>query len=125
MLAVVVSNVEVESEFQFERRMFGSNPEQLRSLAAWLLPRPPGCAARRDSQTRRTQRLREVFHRDDIVLPVHEQFHKRGDITALCGSRELTASFSVDPIWDYLKTKGYSEISLTANSKMCINLLGP
>src|SRR5215468_7444766 len=37
MLAVVVSNVEVESEFQFERRMFGSNPEQLRSLATWLL----------------------------------------------------------------------------------------
>src|SRR6201998_3830113 len=37
MLAVVVSNVEVESEFQFERRIFGSNPEQLRSLAAWLL----------------------------------------------------------------------------------------
>src|SRR5262249_165813 len=36
-LAVVVSNVEIESEFQFERRMFGSNPEQLRSLAAWLL----------------------------------------------------------------------------------------
>jgi hypothetical protein len=37
MLAVVVSNVEVDSEFQFDRRMFGSNPEQLRSLAAWLL----------------------------------------------------------------------------------------
>ena len=37
MLAVVVSNVEIESEFQFERRMFGSNPEQLRSLAAWLV----------------------------------------------------------------------------------------
>ena len=37
MLAVVVSNVEVESEFQFEQRMFGGNPEQLRLLAAWLL----------------------------------------------------------------------------------------
>jgi hypothetical protein len=37
MLAVVVSDVEIESEFHFERRMFGSNPEQLRSLAAWLL----------------------------------------------------------------------------------------
>src|SRR5216684_1002624 len=37
MLAVVVSNVEVERELQFERRMFGSNPEQLRSLAAWLV----------------------------------------------------------------------------------------
>src|SRR6478672_8902037 len=37
VLAVVVSDVEIESEFQFERRMFGSNPEQLRSLAAWLL----------------------------------------------------------------------------------------
>jgi transposase len=32
-----VSNVEIESEYQFERRMFGSSPDQLRSLAAWLL----------------------------------------------------------------------------------------
>ena len=32
MLAVVVSDVEVDSEFQFERLWFGSNPEQLRSL---------------------------------------------------------------------------------------------
>jgi len=37
MLAVVVSDVEIESEYQFERRWFGSNPEQLRSLAAWLV----------------------------------------------------------------------------------------
>src|ERR1700719_2360570 len=37
MLAVVVSDVEVEGEYKFERRMFGSNPEQLRSLATWLL----------------------------------------------------------------------------------------
>src|ERR1700693_2745397 len=37
MLAVVVSDVEVDGEFRFERRMFGSNPEQLRSLATWLL----------------------------------------------------------------------------------------
>src|SRR5205823_1595422 len=37
VLAVVVCDVEVDGEFRFERRMFGSNPEQLRSLAAWLL----------------------------------------------------------------------------------------
>jgi len=37
MLAVVVSDVEVDSEFHFERRKFSSSPEQLRSLAAWLL----------------------------------------------------------------------------------------
>jgi len=37
ILAVVVSNVEVDGDFHFERRVFGSNPEQLRSLAAWLL----------------------------------------------------------------------------------------
>src|ERR1700732_2858403 len=37
MLAVVVSDVEIESEYQFERRIFSSNPEQLRSLAAWLV----------------------------------------------------------------------------------------
>ena len=37
MLAVVVSDVEIDSEYQFERKKFGSNPEQLRLLAAWLL----------------------------------------------------------------------------------------
>ena len=37
MLAVVASDVEIDGEYQFERRMFASNPEQLRSLAAWLL----------------------------------------------------------------------------------------
>ena len=37
VLAVVVSNVEIEGEYQFEQRMFGSNPTELGSLAAWLL----------------------------------------------------------------------------------------
>ena len=37
MLAVVVSDVEVDGEYRFERRQFGSSPAQLRSLAAWLL----------------------------------------------------------------------------------------
>jgi transposase len=37
MLAVVASDVEVDGEYRFEQRRFGSNPEQLRSLAEWLL----------------------------------------------------------------------------------------
>jgi transposase len=37
MLAVVVSDVEIDGEYQFERRQFGSNPAQLRQLATWLL----------------------------------------------------------------------------------------
>jgi transposase len=37
MLAVVVADVEAEGEYQFERRPFGSNPQQLRLLAEWLL----------------------------------------------------------------------------------------
>jgi hypothetical protein len=37
MLAVVVSDLEIDGEFHFERRMFGANPEQPRWLAAWLL----------------------------------------------------------------------------------------
>ena len=37
MLAVVVADVEVEGEYEFERKRYGSNPEQLRSLAEWLL----------------------------------------------------------------------------------------
>src|ERR1700745_138794 len=37
MLAVVMSDVEIERRYQFERRMFGSSPEQLGSLAAWPL----------------------------------------------------------------------------------------
>lgn len=36
MLAVVVANVEVQGEYQFERIRYGSNPEQLRLLVAWL-----------------------------------------------------------------------------------------
>jgi hypothetical protein len=35
-LAVVVADVEVEGEYQFERRWYGSNPEQLRVLSDWL-----------------------------------------------------------------------------------------
>ena len=30
MLAVVVADVEVKGEYQFERRLFGSNPDHLR-----------------------------------------------------------------------------------------------
>ena len=37
MLAVVVADVEIEGEYQFERRQFGSNPELLRLLAEWLV----------------------------------------------------------------------------------------
>src|SRR5260370_19671983 len=37
MVAVVVADVEVEDEYQFERRWYGSNPEQLRVLSEWLL----------------------------------------------------------------------------------------
>ena len=37
MLAVVVADVQVEGEYQFERRHFGSTPEQLQLLAEWLL----------------------------------------------------------------------------------------
>jgi transposase len=36
-LAVVVADVEVEEAYQFERRWYGSNPEQLRLLAQWLI----------------------------------------------------------------------------------------
>ncbi len=37
MLAVVVADVEVQGEYQFERRLFGSNPDHLRLLANWLI----------------------------------------------------------------------------------------
>jgi transposase len=36
-LAVVVADVEVDDEYQFERRWYGSNPEHLRLLSAWLV----------------------------------------------------------------------------------------
>ena len=37
MLAVVLADVEAKDEYQFERRWFGSNPEQLRALSDWLI----------------------------------------------------------------------------------------
>lgn len=36
-LAVVVAEGDVEDEYQFERRWYGSNPEQLRVLSEWLI----------------------------------------------------------------------------------------
>ena len=36
-LAVVVADVEVEEEYQFERRWYGSNPAQLKLLVEWLI----------------------------------------------------------------------------------------
>jgi transposase len=39
MLAVVVADIAVEGEYQFERRQFSSSPDQLRILAAWLIER--------------------------------------------------------------------------------------
>ena len=35
--AYVVSDVDVDGEYEFERQLFGSSPEQLRSLPKWLL----------------------------------------------------------------------------------------
>ena len=37
MLAVVVADVAVDGDYQFERRTVGTAPEQLRQLAAWLV----------------------------------------------------------------------------------------
>jgi transposase len=71
MLAVVVADVEVECEYEFERRMVGTSPDQLRALAGWLVDRgveevvmestaqywrPVWEALERDWQPRRRQR---------------------------------------------------------------------
>src|SRR5580692_9395607 len=37
VLAVVIADVEVEGEYQFERRLFSSSPDNLRALAEWLI----------------------------------------------------------------------------------------
>jgi len=37
MLAVVVADVEIEGEYQFEQRWFGTSPDHLRLLAEWLI----------------------------------------------------------------------------------------
>lgn len=37
MLAVVIADVSVEGEYQFERRKLGTNPAALRRLAEWLV----------------------------------------------------------------------------------------
>ena len=39
MLAVAVADVEVEGEWRFERRAFGTGPSQLRALAEWFAER--------------------------------------------------------------------------------------
>ena len=36
-LAVVVTDVEIDDEYQFERRWYGANPEQLKLMAQWMI----------------------------------------------------------------------------------------
>jgi transposase len=36
-LAVVVTDVEIDDEYQFERRWYGANPEQLELMAQWMM----------------------------------------------------------------------------------------
>jgi transposase len=36
-LAVVVTDIEIDDEYQFERRWYGANPEQLELLAQWMI----------------------------------------------------------------------------------------
>lgn len=37
MLAVAFLDVEIDGEYDFERREFGANPAQLRLLAEWFI----------------------------------------------------------------------------------------
>jgi hypothetical protein len=37
MLAVVLTDVDVEADWEFTRRRFGATPSQLRLLAEWLI----------------------------------------------------------------------------------------
>ena len=37
MLAVVITDVEVDGEYEFERRLLGTSPSALRRLAEWLV----------------------------------------------------------------------------------------
>jgi hypothetical protein len=37
ILAVVVTDVEVEGEYEFERRQFGTTPDHLRLLSEWFV----------------------------------------------------------------------------------------
>jgi hypothetical protein len=41
MLAVVVADVEGESEYQFERRQLGTTPDHLRLLSEWFVEQSP------------------------------------------------------------------------------------
>jgi transposase len=37
MLAVVVADVAVDGEYQFDRRLVGTSPDQLRAIADWFV----------------------------------------------------------------------------------------
>jgi hypothetical protein len=91
MLAVVVSDVEVDGEYEFERRLFGSSPEQLRSLAEWLLEQEveevvmESTAVTKQSKQKRTARmirqLRSLGYRIEAPNPQPSQA-KRGDFSS-------------------------------------------
>jgi hypothetical protein len=74
MLAVVVSDVEVEGEYEFERRRYGSNPEHLLLLVEWLIER-------------QVEEVVMVFpaKRDSIILERHRSMVGDGDAVRIGG----------------------------------------
>src|SRR5262252_7806576 len=135
MLAVVVSNVEIDGEYQFERRRFGSNPEQLRSLAAWLLEQEVEEAVMESTAQywkpvwetleqywKPIREKREGARRSSGILHLAQALSNRGrrgrkrdfpDAERLVKrlvSRELTLSFVPDPeqrLWRTVTRKKY------------------
>lgn len=75
MLAVVVADVEVEGEYQFERRRFGTTSQQLRALAEWLLEREVEEA--RHTNTKAAPSGGPDHLRPAPTLPVRKQSRRR------------------------------------------------
>jgi hypothetical protein len=95
MLAVVVSDVEIESEYQFDRRMFGSNPEQLRSLAAWLVEQEEIVYRRSVLRLGHNQAIGAIAHRQCqlIWLILHQgvRYEERGPAVTKQSKQRRTA----------------------------------
>jgi len=111
MLAVVVSDVEVDGEFDFERRMLGSNPEQLRALAAWLLEHWKPIRDKQQGARRKAGKLHLAQAESNRGRRGRKRdFADAERLVKRLVARELTLSFVPDPeqrLWRTVTRKKY------------------
>jgi len=113
MLAVVVSDVEVDGEYRFERIRYGSTPEHLRLLAEWLITQQVEEVVMESTAQywkpvwglgTIVSRLQKAASAEDVTRIVHEEFGRWFGAESTTGPKAAYSAIGYE-VWSLLSSK--------------------